>query len=146
MVDAKLTFESVVICDDVRFENSGKLILIGVYSSDIAVTRFPAQFGLVVYCAGEVSTEGSLVAPLRIADEEGTVIFKSEDFVQVEKQEFKSGSFAMQANAVVNLNKETTLHFYFSVNGKDTHVAKKRVVRGVPVVPPGVPPVPLKAG
>ena len=32
-----IVFDSIVLCDDVRFENNGKLLLIGVYSDVVQV-------------------------------------------------------------------------------------------------------------
>jgi hypothetical protein len=45
---AELKIISVLICDDVRREENGKEILIGVYSGDIIVTRFPAAMALTI--------------------------------------------------------------------------------------------------
>ena len=36
-------FDSLVVCDDVRFENNGKLLLIGVYSDVVQVVKLPLQ-------------------------------------------------------------------------------------------------------
>ena len=36
------TIESVFVCDDVRREDNGKLIIIGVYGRDIGFSQFPA--------------------------------------------------------------------------------------------------------
>ena len=37
-----VTIESVFVCDDVRREDNGKLIIIGVYGRDIGLSQFPA--------------------------------------------------------------------------------------------------------
>jgi len=36
-------FEAFVLCDDIRFENNGKLLLIGVYSDVVQVFKLPLQ-------------------------------------------------------------------------------------------------------
>ena len=36
-------FEALVLCDDIRFENNGKLLLIGVYSDVVQVFKLPLQ-------------------------------------------------------------------------------------------------------
>jgi hypothetical protein len=38
-----ILFDSLVLCDDVRFENNGKLLLIGVYSDVVQVVKLPLQ-------------------------------------------------------------------------------------------------------
>jgi hypothetical protein len=41
-----LRVESGIVCDDVRREDTGKLILIGAYGNTIGVVRFPASLVL----------------------------------------------------------------------------------------------------
>src|SRR5260370_42645307 len=36
-------YEALVLCDDIRFENNGKLLLIGVYSDVVQVCKLPLQ-------------------------------------------------------------------------------------------------------
>lgn len=43
------TFQSVILCDDIRREDNGKLILIGVYTGDIVPVEFPAFFSFRLY-------------------------------------------------------------------------------------------------
>lgn len=52
---AKAEFQQAVICDDVRREDNGKSILIGVYSHDIIVAKLPATFSLASYIVGTVT-------------------------------------------------------------------------------------------
>jgi hypothetical protein len=40
---SSILFEALVLCDDVRFENNGKLLLIGVYSDVVQVVKLPLQ-------------------------------------------------------------------------------------------------------
>ena len=44
-----ITVLYTLVCDDVRREDNGKEIIIGVYSSDIRVSRFPANMRLVFW-------------------------------------------------------------------------------------------------
>lgn len=44
----KIELDSIIICDDVRREDNGKLILIGVYPSGIGVGKFPATVAVDV--------------------------------------------------------------------------------------------------
>lgn len=53
---AKLNVRAAVLCDDVRVENNGKAILIGVYSGDVAVPATP--FLLPFYVWTNFSPEG----------------------------------------------------------------------------------------
>lgn len=44
MPDLKISY--AIVCDDIRREDTGKLILIGVYSNDIRCIEFPVQISL----------------------------------------------------------------------------------------------------
>ena len=41
--------EYVVLCDEVRQENNGKFILIGVYAPDMTVTQLPATLAFLTF-------------------------------------------------------------------------------------------------
>ena len=47
--------ESVVLCDDIRQENTGKAILIGVYSGDIVISSIPARLGISLWLQGRAT-------------------------------------------------------------------------------------------
>lgn len=61
---------SVLFCDEVRREDNGKHILIGVYQASILVTRFPATLALAMHVSfeaqqlGDISLELELRGPL----------------------------------------------------------------------------------
>jgi len=38
-----MLFESLVVCDDIRFESNGKLLFLGVYSDIVQVVKLPLQ-------------------------------------------------------------------------------------------------------
>ena len=40
---ATMVFESLVVCDDIRFESNGKLLFVGVYSDIVQVVKLPLQ-------------------------------------------------------------------------------------------------------
>jgi hypothetical protein len=50
---------TVLICDDIRIENNGKALLIGVYSDAIAISDFPANLKLSFWTTIEVLKVGS---------------------------------------------------------------------------------------
>ena len=49
MQDEDFHVKSIIVCDQVRVENNGKEILIGVYGGDIAVQKFPVDLPLTYY-------------------------------------------------------------------------------------------------
>lgn len=66
---------TVVICDDVRIERSGKYILIGVYPfNNIGVPKLPSDVGFSCYV--EITTErrGELRGTCRIINEDNMLL------------------------------------------------------------------------
>ncbi len=54
-----LKFDYAVLCDDVRRENTGKDILIGVYGGNVKVPAFPAVFAPVFWISMTAKNVGS---------------------------------------------------------------------------------------
>lgn len=55
-----------IICDDVRREDNGKFILIGVYGSSILLPHFPASLTLCALIALDVLEPGEFSFEMRI--------------------------------------------------------------------------------
>ena len=67
-----ILFEALVLCDDVRFENNGKLLLIGVYSDVVQVQKLPLQMrsiGLAI--KAKVLETGKFGFSVSVADPQG---------------------------------------------------------------------------
>jgi hypothetical protein len=67
-----IIFEALVLCDDVRFENNGKLLLIGVYSDVVQVQKLPLQMrsiGLAI--KAKVLETGKFGFSVSVADPQG---------------------------------------------------------------------------
>ena len=67
-----ILFEALVVCDDVRYENNGKLILVGVYSDVVQVVKLPLQLrslGLAV--KAKVLATGRCSFSVSVADPQG---------------------------------------------------------------------------
>lgn len=52
----------VIICDDVRQETSGKLIVIGIYLGNVLVTSFPTTIPSLSFISKWLTRDGSLPA------------------------------------------------------------------------------------
>ena len=69
---SSIAFEALVLCDDVRFENNGKLLLIGVYSDLVQVVNLPLQMrsiGLAI--KARVREVGKFQFSVSVADPQG---------------------------------------------------------------------------
>lgn len=62
-----LSFKNAILCEEIRQEKSNKFILIGVFSGDIVVEKFPAQLGLSAYIEAIVSKPGQSSVWLRLS-------------------------------------------------------------------------------
>tara|TARA_R110001606_G_scaffold188662_1_gene336516 strand:- start:852 stop:1319 length:468 start_codon:yes stop_codon:yes gene_type:complete len=58
-ITPKIGMVGCVVCDDVRVEDNGKIILIGVYAGDIVVPQFPADIPLRVYFSVRIEGAGT---------------------------------------------------------------------------------------
>lgn len=70
-----MLFESVILCDDIRFEATGKLLLIGVYSDIIQVPKLPLQLrSLSLAIKAKATSTGHLSFSVSVADPQGNAL------------------------------------------------------------------------
>lgn len=81
---SRLKFKCVVICDDIRREDNGKQILIGVYSGNIVVEKFPANLVLSAWLQCTASETGDIPLNLRIVNGEKEAVAGGSGKVHVE--------------------------------------------------------------
>ena len=62
-----LEFRSVIVCDDIRKEVTGKEILIGVYSGEIVLRSFPNQFPASLWIEADTPKAGKHEVVLRVS-------------------------------------------------------------------------------
>jgi hypothetical protein len=71
-------FEALVLCDDIRFENNGKLLLIGVYSDVVQVFKLPLQLrslGLAV--RARAMSRGRIAFTVTASDPQGNSLIEA---------------------------------------------------------------------
>ncbi len=71
-------FEALVLCDDIRFENNGKLMLIGVYSDVVQVFKLPLQLrslGLAV--RAKALSKGRIAFNVTATDPQGNNLLEA---------------------------------------------------------------------
>lgn len=68
-----MTFKirSILFCDDVRKEVTGKYIIIGVYTADVTVNQYPVDFLLSLWVELEFEELGSYEIDMRIISPSG---------------------------------------------------------------------------
>ena len=93
-VRAKIHVESLVVCEDVRKEITGKDILIGVYGGDIVAQIWPVALRLAIWLETTYSGNGEIPVVLRVRTDHNTEIFTAHFTAQIgENQEHGVLSF-----------------------------------------------------
>ncbi len=73
-----ILFESLVLCDDVRYENNGKLLLVGVYSDIVQVVKLPLQMrSLGLAIKAKVFSTGRISFSVSVADPQGNSLLEA---------------------------------------------------------------------
>ena len=73
-----VVYQALVVCDDIRFENNGKLLLIGVYSDVVQVFKLPLQLrslGLAV--RAKVMAAGRIAFSVTATDPQGNSLLEA---------------------------------------------------------------------
>jgi hypothetical protein len=76
--EPSVIFEALVLCDDIRFENNGKLLLIGVYSDVVQVFKLPLQLrslGLAV--RARAMSRGRIAFTVTASDPQGNNLLEA---------------------------------------------------------------------
>lgn len=80
-----ITIANALICDDVRVEQTGKHILIGVYSGDIGVPSFPANVAFNFWLQTRQDLPGKLELEFTIKDDADVVFAQGTAEAEVSK-------------------------------------------------------------
>jgi hypothetical protein len=115
MSEQQITIKFGIICDDVRREENGKFILIGVYGHDIIVPSLPANILVSVVYQFEAKETGSFETTFRIS---------IDDEVQIEsKGKFQVAApgigLAAVPNVVIPTAREGLLKFELQIGDSD---------------------------
>ena len=60
-----IKIDYAVLSDDIRHENNGKLILIGIYASDILLPTFPSVLAFQLLMHGSVTSDCTVAIKVR---------------------------------------------------------------------------------
>ncbi len=101
MIEPDLQFS--ILCDQVRREDNGKWILLGLFEQ-IAVAHFPTQHGALCILNKWIRGEGNWTQQTRFVDENDLVLLSSED-IAFTLPELDSNFMAIQAFAGLPLER-----------------------------------------
>jgi hypothetical protein len=134
MMESQLEIKSVVVCDDVRREENGKDILIGVYSSGILVPQLPATLSLSFWIQFRARDAGEIAADFRLMGGEDVKFAEVHGRLQMAKPGI--GSLALGPIPVA-LQVLRPLTLQFKQGDRDwTTIEEIPVEKGAPIVFP----------
>lgn len=117
---------SVIICDDVRREMSGKDILIGVYSGTINVPAYPANFPAAFWFEIEPTQLGSLPIEIKIEPPSGNPPFQVS--VSLDVHEIDTSVFVM-GGVPITVERDGEIIVSAKIGSEPWSVVKRKKVR-----------------
>ena len=99
--EGKFEFCAAVLCDGVRLEATGKLILIGVYAGDILAESFPVTVPLTAHVEGKALKVGAFHATFQFIDEAGSALSEPQQC----RATFHTGGFSLPISATIVFQK-----------------------------------------
>ena len=108
-----LSTKFAVICDDVRREDSGKLIAIGIYGGDIRVNAYPATLAFSILIFAECTKAGDVKISIR-SKLNGAVTSERSGSMKIEN----AGAVTVNSTgfAVPNIDGDGVVSFDWRVN------------------------------
>lgn len=94
MRSSEIEIKGVVVCDDIRQEDNGKLMLIGVYSGDILVSLFPFQRFVCLWFHGRAK-KGVYEIETRIR-----IVSENEESPRTNEKKFKADFSEVDASDI----------------------------------------------
>ncbi len=123
-----LSVKHVIVCDEIRREDSGKYILIGVYSDNITVPRFPFDMTLAFWISAVPHKEGEIVCQWRLRHDKVGDLSMSEGKIAVIEKE--KASIMPLRRVPVQLPQEGILSLQLREKG-----GRWRTVKNIPILP-----------
>jgi len=124
----KIDISTAVFCDDIRREDNGKELLIGVYSGDIVFPHFPGRVNLCIWLPwiGKTKPEETTKFKLRLLDSDKEIL--GSEFEISTQEESSCGSLAI-GGIVAHFHNETTLNVHVKRNSERWKTLKSIRVR-----------------
>lgn len=118
-----------IVCDDVRVEDNGKLILIGVYSDEILFPKFPMAISLAFWIEFESIGVGERQCEYRVVLNPGEVEITKIAGTFGSKKERGKGSFSF-GGIGIQFQQPGSLSLQFRGDGKDwVELVSKNVLK-----------------
>jgi hypothetical protein len=117
-----LSVNYVVVCDEIRKEDNGKYIIIGVYLDNISVPRFPFDMTLAFWISIVPHREGEILCQWRLKHDIAGVLSSSAGKLTIYEKE--KDSIVTLRRIPVKLPQEGILSLQFREKGRRWRILK----------------------
>jgi hypothetical protein len=109
-----VVFSHAVICEDIRFEHNGKLMLIGVFSGHIVMANIPTALNFALACFGNINAPFHSTFGIRVTDDRKEPLFQVDPMGEFGAVETGPVTFTIPTFGFV-VPRPTTLRFEIKV-------------------------------
>jgi hypothetical protein len=117
-LESNLMLQHALFCDDVRMEQGGKSILIGVYDQQIMVTDFPASISICLWARFKINVMGIYVTEFNVIGERGQQ-FVSPARTELDVRDISKCQDVTFRAANLSLTEPQMLRFQWRVQGDE---------------------------
>jgi hypothetical protein len=111
-----------VFCDDIRQENNGKLIFIGVYPVDLVPGAMPSTFPMALWLRAEGLGKGNHSFTFRLTGPTGDVILEQQDTIDLPEDD--KPLVLLFAGFLVSVTKTGEIKGTLTLDGQDYEAAR----------------------
>lgn len=116
----------VIFCDDIRQENTGKFIFIGVYPGDLIPSVLPAAFPMAVFLRVHGMPEGKHPFHVKISSPSGKLLFEQRD--SMEMNTAGAPIVLIFSGFLANIDAAGDLEARIDINGKELIAGSLRIL------------------
>lgn len=117
-----MKIHNAIVCDSVRKEDNGKLLIIGVYPADILVATFPQIVQLMFWVQFSTDQEGEIGIEFRVKKNREIISNGSGKVVVMGRRQSSIVTFPP---TYINIDKECVLYFQLRLENEKWVTAKK---------------------
>lgn len=107
-IGENFSIQHVLACDDIRQENTGKQILIGVYTNNVMVSRFPSTIQLMFLLRATAKERGRFPFEVRLLHGKTAISTLSAEINVADQHDLLS---LATPRVAVQIDKQATLKF-----------------------------------
>lgn len=121
----KVKFHNSILCDMIRREDNGKLLLIGVYGGDVLLQSYPTTLNIAVHAEGVCLEAGALDAEFHFTDSDGNALAAPSHAIS---PNLEKGAFSAPINARIVVQRRCEFSVSADIGGEKHLLLTKSVM------------------